>query len=293
MEGKIVKGIAGFYYVNVRDKGVYECKAKGVFRNRNIKPLVGDNVELEVIDDNKFLGNIVSVLPRKNYVLRPEVANVDQAIIIFAATNPEPNINLLSRFLIRMEMEHIDTIICFNKNDLADEKTTDRLSSIFKDSGSNVIFTNTMSPEGMKPIYELLENKTTVLAGPSGVGKSSITNILIPEANMQTGTLSEKIQRGKHTTRHSELFCIDDGRTFVFDTPGFTTLYVNELEAKELRLYYNEFAECEGKCRFNGCVHVSEPDCRVKELVADGVINQERYDTYIEIYNELKNIKRY
>lgn len=292
MTGKIVKGIAGFYYVHVNEMGVYECKAKGVFRNKKIKPLVGDNVELDVIDSEKFLGNIADILPRKNYVLRPEVANVDQAVIIFAAKDPQPNLNLLSRFLIRMEMEEIPSIICFNKQDIVTQEEMERLAEIYKDSGSRVIFTSTVEKNGLDIFRELLADKTTVLAGPSGVGKSSITNILMPGINVSTGDISEKIKRGKHTTRHSELFHMD-GNTYIMDTPGFTSLYVNEIEADRLRFYFNEFGKYEGKCRFNGCIHINEPDCAVKTAVHDGQINKERYMHYSDIYNELKNIRRY
>lgn len=292
MTGKIVKGIAGFYYVHVNEMGVYECKAKGVFRNKKIKPLVGDNVELDVIDSEKFLGNIADILPRKNYVLRPEVANVDQAVIIFAAKDPQPNLNLLSRFLIRMEMEEIPSIICFNKQDIVTQEEMERLAEIYKDSGSRVIFTSTVEKNGLDILRELLADKTTVLAGPSGVGKSSITNILMPGINVSTGDISEKIKRGKHTTRHSELFHMD-GNTYIMDTPGFTSLYVNEIEADRLRFYFNEFGKYEGKCRFNGCIHINEPDCAVKTAVHDGQINKERYMHYSDIYNELKNIRRY
>lgn len=292
MTGKIVKGIAGFYYVHVNGMGVYECKAKGVFRNKKIKPLVGDNVELDIIDSEKFLGNIVDILPRKNYVLRPEVANVDQAVIIFAAKDPQPNLNLLSRFLIRMEMEEISSIICFNKQDIVTSEEMERLAEIYKDSGSRVIFTSTVERNGLDTLKELLSDKTTVLAGPSGVGKSSITNILMPGINVSTGDISEKIKRGKHTTRHSELFHMD-GNTYIMDTPGFTSLYVNEIEADKLRFYFNEFGQYEGKCRFNGCIHINEPDCAVKAAVNDGRINKERYMHYSDIYNELKNIRRY
>lgn len=292
MTGKIVKGIAGFYYVHVSEHGIYECRAKGIFRNKKIKPLVGDDVLMDIIDEEKFLGNISDILPRRNYVLRPEVANVDQSVIIFAAKDPEPNISLLTRFLIRMQMEKVETVICFNKEDIVDDECIKRLEDIFSGSGNRIIFTSTFEEKGIDALKEIIKNKTTVLAGPSGVGKSSITNLLIPAANAQTGEISEKIKRGKHTTRHSELFNVE-GKTYIMDTPGFTTLYVNEIMPADLRFYFNEFEEYEGRCRFNGCVHVNEPDCAVKAAVKENRINHERYDNYIDIYNELKNIRRY
>lgn len=291
MTGKIVKGIAGFYYVH-NGKGLFECKAKGTFRNKKIKPLVGDNVEFDILDEEKFLGNITEVLPRNNCLLRPEVANVDQAVIIFAVKDPEPNLNLLSRFLIRMEKEGVETIICFNKEELANENELRDLQKIFEGSGCRILFTSTYEKTGLEELKGLIEGKTTVFAGPSGVGKSSTINYIFPEALMETGVISDKIKRGKHTTRHSELFNLHND-TYILDTPGFTSLHLNEFDKDELRFYFNEFAEYEGKCRFNGCIHVNEPDCAVKAAVEEGIISQVRYDNYVEIYNELKNIRRY
>ncbi len=292
MTGKIVKGIAGFYYVHCEDMGLFECKAKGNFRNKNIKPLVGDNVEFDIIDEEKFLGNITEVLPRNNYLLRPEVANVDQAVIIFAVKDPEPNINLLTRFLIRMEHEGVPTIICFNKEELVTENECNGIREIFANSGCKIIFTSTYEKTGLDKLKSEIMGKTTVFAGPSGVGKSSTLNQIYDGKLMATGDISEKIKRGKHTTRHSELFHICDN-TYIMDTPGFTSLYLNEFDKDEIRFYFNEFAEFEGKCRFNGCVHVNEPGCAVKEAVDAGRIHKLRYDNYVGIYNELKNIRRY
>lgn len=292
MTGKIVKGIAGFYYVNCPDGRLYECKARGNFRNKKIKPLVGDNVDIEIIDGDKLLGNITGILERSSCLLRPEVANVDQAVIIFAVKEPQPNFNLLARFLIRMEKENVDTVICFNKEETVGQDEKKKLYDIFKNSGCRVIFSSTYEESGMESLKEIIRNKTTVFAGPSGVGKSSVINYLYPDALMQTGDISDKIKRGKHTTRHSELFCIDKD-TYICDTPGFTSLYLDEFDKDEIRFYFHEFEEYEGKCRFNGCVHVNEPDCAVKEAVQAGSISRVRYDNYIEIYNERKNVRRY
>lgn len=292
MTGKIVKGIAGFYYVYCKDKGLFECKAKGVFRNKKIKPLVGDNVELDILDEDKFLGSIVKVLPRNNYLLRPEVANVDQAVIIFAVKNPDPNLNLLSRFLIRMEKEGVDTLICFNKEELMPESYCQELAAIYANSGCRILFTSTYEKTGMEELRKEIEGKTTVFAGPSGVGKSSIINYIYPDAYMQTGDISDKIKRGKHTTRHSELFRVQDD-TYILDTPGFTSLHLEEFDKDELRYYFHEFEEYEGKCRFHGCIHVNEPDCAVKKAVSDGQIHKVRYEHYLELYQERKNVRRY
>lgn len=292
MQGKIVKGIAGFYYVHVAESGIYECKAKGIFRKEKKKPLVGDDVELEVISEEEKTGNIVRLLERKNELLRPAVSNVDQAIVIFAAKKPDPNFNLLDRFLIRMQMEHTDTLICFNKCDLLSEEERQALLHIYGDCGSDVLFTSAKTGEGIAGLKEALFHKTSTVAGPSGVGKSSLINLLQENVEMETGSISVKIERGKHTTRHSQLIPIS-GNTYIMDTPGFSTLYINELNKEELKDYYTEFAAYAGECRYPGCNHVSEPECGVKEAVARGAIAESRYENYVTLFEELKNVKRY
>ena len=292
MQGKIIKGIAGFYYVHAKDNNVYECKAKGVFRNRKIKPLVGDDVELDIVDADKLIGNINDILPRKNELIRPAVANIDQTLVVFASLSPEPNFNLLSRFLVMMDWNDVPAIVCFNKSDQVDEAEIKRLTGIFENCGAKVIVTSVPRNEGIEELKELLIGKTTSFAGPSGVGKSSILNGIFPDANSQIGDISEKINRGKHTTRHSEIFNVAKD-TYIMDTPGFTSLECADIEDTELHYYFNEFAEYEGKCRFNGCVHVNEPDCSVKEAVSEGKISKVRYDIYLEMYNELKAKRKY
>lgn len=301
MTGKIIKGIAGFYYIYISSadenvctpyEGVYECKAKGIFRNEGVKPLVGDNVEIEILDEANKKGNIVKILERKNSLIRPAVANVDQALVIFAAAKPTPNLNLLDRFLISMEMSKVESIICFNKTDVADEDYVNHLRDIYFSCGYKVICTSTVDGSGVEQLKSMLKGKTTVLAGPSGVGKSSMTNAIIPEACMQTGGISKKIERGKHTTRHSELFTIQKD-TFLFDTPGFSSLYVNNLEKEDLMWYFPEFDKFNDKCRFQGCVHINEPDCAVKDALREGLISKSRYDNYLLIYDELKSKKKY
>lgn len=292
MTGKIIKGIGGFYYVVCENGITYECKAKGVFRNRKIKPLVGDNVEIEILDEEKNLGNIEDILPRFNWLNRPAVANVDQTVIIFAVSAPAPNFNLLDRFLINMEQHEVPTVICFNKVDLEGFRQSEDICRSYTKSGYEVLFISAESGYGIDVLEAVIKEKTTVFAGPSGVGKSSTLNSLFPDANVQTGGLSEKIQRGKHTTRHSELMFVDDD-TYIMDTPGFSSLYTEEIEAEDLKLYFPEIAAYTGTCKFNMCNHISEPGCLVKKAVSDGRISKMRYDDYVMIYNELKEKRKW
>ncbi len=292
MQGKIIKGIAGFYYVHVAGTGIFECKAKGIFRKEKIKPLVGDNVEMELLDAQEKTGNIIRILPRRNELIRPSVANIDQALVIFAAEKPKPNFNLLDRFLIMMEQRQIETIICFNKRDLVNSQELDSLRAIYEPCGYQVLTVSAKKQQGLEEVREVLQNRTTTVAGPSGVGKSSIINLLSPEADMETGTLSEKIDRGKHTTRHSQLLYIDE-ETYIMDTPGFSSLYLTDIGQENLKDYFREFEKYEPFCRFQGCSHIHEPDCGVKAALAEGSISPVRYENYVMLYEERKNIKKY
>ena len=287
MQGKIVKGIAGFYYVHVVESGLYECKAKGVFRKEKIKPLVGDYVEIDILDDVEKKGNIVEILERKNELIRPAVANIDQALVVFAVTKPKPHFNLLDRFLIMMESKGIPVVLCFNKKDIATEPEIQELKEIYASCGYEIVFTSALEEENVDEVKVLLKGKTTAIAGPSGVGKSSLINILQPEAQMETGSISEKIERGKHTTRHSELIWIEED-TYIMDTPGFSSLSLFELEKEELKEYYPEFSEYEDDCKFLTCAHIHEPVCGVKEALKDGKIHPVRYENYVSFYEELK-----
>lgn len=291
MQGKIVKGIAGFYYVNV-DGILYECKAKGVFRKDHRKPLVGDDVLLEVLDEEKKTGNVTELLPRKSELIRPAVANVDQGMVIFAMTSPAPNLNLLDRFLIMMDRQKLPCLICFNKMDLDDGKLMETYRSAYEKSGHPLLFVSTKEGTGLKELRAFLEGKTTTVAGPSGVGKSSLINHLLGEMAMETGSLSAKIDRGKHTTRHSELLRIDQD-SFIFDTPGFSSLEVMDLEKEELAAYYEEFVPYEKFCRFGGCSHVTEPVCGIRQAVETGEIPRIRYENYCQLYGELKSKRKY
>ena len=292
MQGKIIKGIAGFYYVHVAGTGIFECKAKGIFRKEKIKPLVGDNVEMELLDAQEKTGNIIRILSRRNELIRPSVANIDQALVIFAAEKPKPNFNLLDRFLIMMEQRQIETIICFNKRDLVNSQELDSLRAIYEPCGYQVLTVSAKKQQGLEEVREVLQNRTTTVAGPSGVGKSSIINLLSPEADMETGTLSEKIDRGKHTTRHSQLLYIDE-ETYIMDTPGFSSLYLTDIGQENLKDYFREFEKYEPFCRFQGCSHIHEPDCGVKAALAEGSISPVRYENYVMLYEERKNIKKY
>ncbi len=292
MQGKIVKGISGFYYVHVVESGIYECKAKGIFRQQKMKPLVGDDVEIDIISEEKKTGNVAAILPRKNALIRPAVANVDQALLIFAAASPNPNFNLLDRFLVMMGRQDVPVILCFNKCDLITEEQQQEIASIYEASGCKILFVSAKKELGLKKLQEILEGKTTTVAGPSGVGKSSLINLLAPEACMETGEISKKIERGRHTTRHAELIQLK-GDGYIMDTPGFSSLYLPEMEKEELQDCYPEFAVFEPYCRFQGCSHISEPDCGVKEALSEGKIHPVRYENYCQLYGELKDRKKY
>lgn len=306
MQGKIIKGIAGFYYVHAEGSGVdvpaaeqsadsrriFECKAKGIFRKDKIKPLVGDNVEIDILDEKAGIGNIRSILPRQNALIRPAVANVDQALVVFAMTRPAPNLNLLDRFLVMMAYQQVHTIVCFNKSDLCGAEEEEKLRKIYGGCGCRLLFTSVLENEGMEQMRGMLRGRTTVVAGPSGVGKSSLINLMYPQAEMETGEISRKIDRGKHTTRHSELFSLGES-TYLLDSPGFSSLYLQQMEKEELKTYFTEFRAYEPDCRFQGCMHLQEPDCGVKQALEAKKISPVRYENYKEIYEELKNRRRY
>ena len=292
MKGKIVKGISGFYYVHVAETGIYECKAKGIFRNQKIKPLVGDDVEIVVLDEEKKIGNVEKILPRTRELIRPAVANIDMALVIFAAAKPDPNFNLLDRFLCMMEYQKVPVTICFNKCDLVTEKQREVLRKIYELAGYELLFTSAKTQENVEKLKSVLQGKMTAVAGPSGVGKSSLINDLQDAVQMQTGGISDKIERGKHTTRHSQIIPIAEN-TYIMDTPGFSSMDLPGFSKEDLWTCYPEFGRFEPGCRFIGCSHIGEPDCGVKTALAEGKISQVRYDNYVQLYQEMKNMRKY
>lgn len=292
MQGKIIKGIGGFYYVHLPEKGIYECKAKGLFRRMGMKPLVGDDVEIEVLSEKEKTGNLVSILPRTNQLIRPAVANVDQAMVIFSVVKPEPNFHLINRFLVMMETMQVPCLLCFNKVDLASEEQIEKIKDCFRGTEYPIYFVSAVKKLGTCEIKKLLRGRTTTVAGPSGVGKSSLINQFQAQISMETGAISEKIERGRHTTRHSELIALEQGG-YIMDTPGFSSLSVDFIKKQELKNYFPEFSDYEPECRFQGCAHIHEPECGVKKALAEGRISQCRYDDYVMFYEHCKDKRRY
>lgn len=292
MKGKIIRAIAGYYYVyGYEDGQQHQCRARGIFRKDGVKPLVGDEAVFHLTHTEDTEGSVDEILPRKNVLIRPPVANVDQALIVFALRDPDPNLSLLDRFLILMQKQKIPSVIVFNKDDLDDNKDFEKIREIYRDCGCQVFSMSIHTGEGTEGVRELLRGKTTVLAGPSGVGKSSLTNLICPEAEMEVGEVSRQTRRGKQTTRHAQLFpCGKD--SFFFDTPGFSSLYLDGMKPEELKDYFPEFAEYEPFCRFQSCMHLSEPDCGVKKAVSGGRISRQRYDSYVKLTAELKEGRR-
>ena len=292
MKGRIIKGIAGFYYVKAESGDIYECRAKGVFRKKGLRPLVGDFCEVEITHEKDAEGSVIEILPRKNSLIRPEVANIDLALVIFAIKKPKPNLFLLDRFLVSMEKQNLPCLVCFNKTDFSSEKDRENLKNIYERAGYDIFFISAKTGEGMEDLRKRLMGKTAVVAGPSGVGKSTTINYLVGGNKMETGEISERIERGRHTTRHSEIIEIGAG-TYIMDTPGFTSLYVEEDDEAKLCDYFPEIRDIKDGCRFRGCAHIKEPGCRVKEAVGDGEIAPERYEHYAAMYEEIKSKKKW
>lgn len=290
MQGRIIKGIGGFYYVLTSD-GIYTCKAKGSFRKDKIKPLVGDYVEIDIDATQEMIASIVDINQRTNSLIRPNVANIDQALIIFALKSPEPNFITLDKMILQYKLQNIPVIICFNKEDLVDEDYCKKLFKDYEKSGCSMYMTSVKSGEGIEELRSALKGKTTAVAGPSGAGKSSLVNAFLRDEIMETGGISHKLERGKHTTRHSEIIPIDQD-SYIMDTPGFSSFDLFDIEALELADMYEEFEDFI-ECKFAPCSHTHEPGCAVKEAVGEGLISKNRYENYVYIYEELLKSRRY
>lgn len=290
MKGLIVKGIGGFYYIQT-EEGLIEARGRGIFKKQGVTLCVGDEVDVQILDMDEKKGVIEEILPRKNHFIRPPIANIDLFVVVFAAHKPEPNYPIIDKFLITAELHGIEPVICVNKCDLATKEELDSIASIYKNA-YRLLFVSSATGEGMDELKLLMADKKSALAGPSGVGKSSILNALHPEANMETGEISQKTARGKHTTRHVEIFNID-GRGMIFDTPGFTAFEVTDIEPDELVHYYREFEPYLGECRYDNCKHLKEPDCAVRAAVESGRIHSRRYKSYVSNEEELRNKRKY
>lgn len=288
MNGKIIKGIGGFYYIKT-EEGLIECKARGKFRHKDIKPMVGDNVTIQ-IENGK--GVIEEIHKRTSELVRPTVANVSLAFIVFAVKNPDINFDLLNKFLVLCEYNNIEVMVCLNKIDLVSEEEREEIKKRINDIGYEVLFINAKQGIGIERLKEKMNGNVTVFCGPSGAGKSTLINQLADKEHMQTGNVSEKLGRGKHTTRHSELIEVAQG--YIVDTPGFSTLEIKDLMDKNsLKYCFPEFSEYNDNCKYRGCLHYKEPKCALKDAVEDGKVNKYRYDFYVksleEIMEEEKN----
>lgn len=296
VKGTIIKGIAGFYYVEA-GQTIYECKARGKFRNKNIIPAIGDNVLIslkteENSSDRYLEGTIEEILERRNSLIRPAVANVDQAMVVFSVTYPQIHLDLLDRFLIHIEKEEITPCIILNKIDEGNPEEYEYIVERYTKVGYEVICLSAKKAIHTDLLMPKLKDKTTVFAGPSGVGKSTLINTIEEGLALETGRVSDKIKRGKHTTRHVELIPLSEGG-FVLDTPGFTSLQLEGIDPDDLQYYFPEFRDYIGSCKFRGCTHIHEPGCKVQDALQDGEIIEERYNTYTTYYKQLKDTRRW
>ena len=290
IEGRIIKGIGGFYYVDT-DNGLYECRARGIFRKNKITPLVGDFVKISVVDEENKKGEVEEIAERETELVRPPIANVNKALIVFAVKNPTPHLSLLDRFIVLAERENLEIVIILTKIDLDDDNTFEKIKNIYEPCGYKVIGVSNLEKKNIDKVKEELKDNTVVFAGPSGVGKSSLLNEIDKNFKLKTGDVSDKIKRGKHTTRHAELFELEFGG-MVADTPGFSSLTLDDIEDVDLKDYFIEFDNYDD-CKFGSrCIHQNEPNCAVKEAVENGEIPKERYESYIQLLNEIRQGKR-
>ncbi|MBD7907176.1 ribosome small subunit-dependent GTPase A [Sporosarcina gallistercoris] len=288
-EGQIRKAISGFYYVKY-DGGTVRCRGRGVFRKRKITPLVGDWVTY--VQEGEEDATITEVHPRKNELVRPPVSNIDLALLAVSIVEPTFSSNLLDRFLVLVESHYIKPVICLTKKDKANEaelQAAEEAAAYYRSIGYSVLMTAIDEPGLLEKLRPHLEGNTTVLAGQSGVGKSTLLNTLLPNLSLETGEISESLGRGKHTTRHVELHEVAGG--LVADTPGFSSLEFDTLEKQELGSCFPEFLEASEQCKFRGCLHLKEPSCEVKRLVESGEIIQSRYHHYLQFLQEITDRK--
>ncbi|WP_419883794.1 ribosome small subunit-dependent GTPase A [Peribacillus sp. B-H-3] len=288
-EGKIIKALSGFYYV-LDGENVIQCRGRGVFRLNKVNPLVGDSVVYQA--ENPTDGYILEVKDRKNELVRPPIANIDQAILVFSAVEPDFSTALLDRFLALIEDNEVEPIICISKMDLLQESKIQEIEKYiadYKKTGYAVITTSSKTNEGIEKLQPYLQGKTSVFAGQSGVGKSSLLNAMKPELKLKTNDISSHLGRGKHTTRHVELIHVGSG--LVADTPGFSSLDFLEMEAERLSYCFPEIYQTGERCKFRGCLHDKEPKCAVKEAVESGEIPQYRYNHYLQFLEEIKDRK--
>ena len=286
-KGIIIKGIGGFYYVEAADGIIYECKARGIFRKEKIVPLAGDRVEITVDENNK--NSIDKILERRNMFKRPPIANVDKLVIVSSACDPRPNLLIIDRLTAVAVYKNVEPIIVFTKNDL---QSTDEFVKIYKSSGFKTFSVSNETGQGIDEVKNTLKDGTVVFTGNSGVGKSSLINKMYPDFCLETGEISKKLGRGRHTTRHVELLKIDNG--YITDTPGFSSLdfETNDLIKKdELAYCFPDFADYIDSCKFSTCAHVNDKGCRLVEAVKNGDVMPSRHESYVTMYNEVKDIK--
>lgn len=281
--GTIIRGIGGFYYVASEDGSIVECKARGIFRKDKITPLTGDRVIFSMIDPARKKGSIDKIEERSTVLVRPAVANVNQMVAVIAAKSPEPDLMLVDKLLVTAQEQEIRAIVCINKTDLDGQDNIAALRKPYAIAGYDVIETNKQETDGFNELKSLLKGYVTVFAGQSGVGKSTLLNRIMNTLVMRTGELSDKLDRGKHTTRRVELLRLEEGG-FVVDTPGFSSFELSGISCQELQHFYPELGEYIQYCRFKGCSHINEPDCGVKRAVEDKQIDSGRYDRYVELH---------
>ena len=293
MRGKIIKGVGGFYYVYCEDNIIYECKAKGIFRKEDVKPCVGDDVLIDITHDIDKEGNIIEILPRRTHIKRPFVSNIDKIVIVLSVKDPVPSFYLLDKMILYFENLSIKPSICINKIDLDEKNRIQKeVINIYSKIGYEIFCIDTKKQRTLHKFKEAMKGSVFALCGASGVGKSSITNALQNNIEMETGSTSKKLKRGKNTTRHTQLIHIE-GDTFITDTPGFSSFELTEVSLEDLPYLFREFRPYLDKCYFANCAHNKEDKCAIKEQVAIGNISQSRYDSYIKLYNCIKEKREY